>query len=639
LQPLNVMLKALGENDFENLEVRVEKICCEFCEEKFFIAANLESHVKSKHQDLIRPSEEDEFLMKNTKSCVFCKIIFTDSNNLNKHIGLHHKDDDGFRCKFAKCSRPFKTEKTMEEHFKKAHFPEGRKSPVECDWCKKWYANKSAREEHRKLEHPEKPQPPDHRRMTFAPVPCKFCSATFTKRANLHKHMQNNHREAVKCKISNCTLYFETKKEMDKHFKITHCCRFCHSTFNYAQLLFAHMKKAHAEKRCKLSHCNFYSDSEQELEAHHREKHAKNCECIYCGKSFVNRQRRSHHVRKIHSDVAIKCGRTNCAHFVKNRADLEQHEKEAHKITVGQKKFVECIYCGKTCPKRTFFGHLKALHPGEVFRCKYNKCFSHFKSEIDLEKHHKEKHVGKYNCANCDYATNFRANIRDHFLQHHSLRDIKCPDCPTMFGSQAVLKCHISDTHKKDKCPHCLEMVTKLDWHLVSPPCNKCSRPFPCRKLLVKHRLRCKRVFECLECGRKFSMESKFKYHVTAKHKFGQKWRGYECKFCGDLFSDLKSVRSHQVKKHPVETEKCDLCEERFSSLHCVATHKLRVHGIGGFECKKCDKVFATKCSLKNHLKWNHDTNDPRRQMVQCADCESILTKRTLFNHYLLSHF
>jgi len=48
IKQLFVDLKKLEENDFEDLEVKVEKICCEFCEKKFFIPANLDLHVKQK---------------------------------------------------------------------------------------------------------------------------------------------------------------------------------------------------------------------------------------------------------------------------------------------------------------------------------------------------------------------------------------------------------------------------------------------------------------------------------------------------------------------------------------------------------------------------------------------------------------
>jgi len=450
--------------------------------------------------------------------------------------------------------------------------------------------------------------------------------------------------EAVKCK--KCRFYFKTKNEMEEHFESTHKkkCQFCVQIFTSTNLLSSHLRNKHSEKKCKFRHCTFYSDLKEELEAHKGEKHAKKelCECVYCGRNFVDKQHRGAHIRRLHSHIAIQCDKSNCQHFVKNISDLEEHKKEAHKKVEKHKKSVVCLFCQKEIwDTASYVGHVKRYHFEEALRCKYGKCFTFFKSENDRKKHYNEKHVGKYNCSICGYSSQRRDYMESHFQQHHFPKSVKCPHCPKLFGGKALLRTHFNYKHKGQKnCPHCslLFIGSNLTRHVVTANCRVCSQPFPCKKLLADHKLHCKNVYKCLDCGRKFKRESDLKNHMNEKHKFGQKWNGFKCIECGNFFLDKKSLRSHQSSAHLEMVKKCDFCEATLLSRYSVVTHMLRVHDIGGVECKVCDKKFVTQKLLSAHLKWNHDKNNPNLQFVECAECGNIMKKCSFAEHYLCKH-
>jgi len=640
-----VNLEALKESGLADLE----KICCKFCDEKFVIPANLDSHVQRKHQSA---SVDQPF------ECLFCSKLIRGKSNLQSHLEKLHKNE-GYQCKFRICSKWFKIESELEDHIKKVHFAEG-KNPVECKVCKKWYACKISLSNHMRKYHPEKVilKNPNNPKTLLARkraelkakelpslMPCNFCDDVFESKTSLYDHTKKMHKnEAVKCK--KCRFYFKTKNEMEKHFESTHKnkCQFCTQTFSSANVLSSHLKNKHSDKKCKFRHCSFYTDLKEELEAHKKEKHSKNesCKCVYCGRNFVDKQHRGVHIRRLHSHIAIQCDKLNCMHFVKNKADLEEHKKEAHHKVEKHKKTVACLFCQKEIwDNACYLDHVKRNHSEEALRCKYKKCFTFFKSENDRKKHYEDKHVGKYNCSICGYSSQRRDYMESHFQQHHFPKDVKCPHCPKHFGGRALLRVHFNYKHKgQKKCPHCglLSIGSNLTRHLVTANCRVCSQPFPCRKLLADHKLNCKNVYKCLDCGRKFKIESNLINHVNSKHKSGQKWKGYKCKTCDNFFLDRKSLRGHQSSAHPEMVQKCDLCEETFLSRQSLNIHKIRVHDIGGVECKECNKLFLNQSELSAHLKWNHDKNNPNLQFVDCAECGRVLKKSSFAEHYLNKH-
>jgi len=126
--------------------------------------------------------------------------------------------------------------------------------------------------------------------------------------------------------------------------------------------------------------------------------------------------------------------------------------------------------------------------------------------------------------------------------------------------------------------------------------------------------------------------------HVNQKHKNGRTWKGLQCKNCVKYFVNLTDLNVHKVSEHRDSMKKCNLCAEMVLSSRALHRHKLEVHGIGGFECKKCDKTFVENYELANHLKWNHDKNNPKLQFVDCAECGEVMRKSNFSTHFQSKH-
>jgi len=428
---------------------------------------------------------------------------------------------------------------------------------------------------------------------------------------------------------------------MEQHFQSAHKhnCKFCPSTFYNENLLFSHFHKIHPDKRCKFFRCVFYTDSKEELEKHVKQKHDKNnikLECVYCGKCFIGKHSRTAHILRMHSETAIRCPVPKCSHFVKKLDDLEKHKKEAHQRVEKHQQIEECLYCRETFCDNYLAIHIKRAHAAEALRCKYRHCSSYFKSENDRQKHYEEKHTGKYKCAHCEYNCSRKDTLENHLQSHHLSTYFKCPHCPEMLRSKPNLKNHVNYYHKpKEKCPHCNETRSSLDEHIVTADCPACSQPFRCRKLLFDHKLKCKKVHECRDCGKLFKYTRDLKCHIFRRHQSGKKWKGFKCKFCSKFYVDKISYKCHQLSEHVSKLKfNCDLCPQRFFMRDKISRHMVVVHDFGGVKCKLCHKNFYNEHELSLHLKIHAD----KLKLVECADCGKNTTKCNFLSHYMSKH-
>jgi len=616
----------------------VEKICCDLCDEKFFIPENLDLHVKRKHRNSSNTAFQSEAI-----SCLFCKKMVKGRDNFSKHLSKFHKDE-GFKCKFKKCAKTFKTKTILDEHLKKKHRVEGEK-PIECKLCNRWYSCKMSFGTHVRKIHENKAA--EMKKNLGQKFSCLFCHESFENKSSFCQHTKKKHeQEAIKCQLQQCQHFFKTKEKMKEHFEKKHnnICKFCSLTFSNPTLLASHLLNTHREKKCKFNPCKFYSDSKEELEFHVKEKHdkrAKSCECIYCGKSFVDKKHRIRHTQRLHAKIAIRCTEyKKCMDFFKTVSEMNKHFEKAHKKTERHKKSVICLFCQKTIWDRaTYVIHIKAYHSKEAFRCKHRTCFSFFKSETGRIKHYEEKHIENFFCALCDFAASLRESMLKHFKNHHFPKTKKCPHCPKQFRTDEQVNQHIRNQHIPKKCPHCKETGTNLHRHIVTAECPVCKKPFPCKRLFIKHRKGCNKLYECPECGKTFKLECLLNYHVSEKHPFWPKWKGLKCRMCAEYFFSRKSLRSHRSEKHAAYLKfKCDLCEKRFRLADTLQGHRFVSHGIGGAECRNCEKTFSTEKTLLKHLKWNHDKNNPKLQFVECAECGKIMQKSSFTKHFLTKH-
>ena len=102
--------------------------------------------------------------------------------------------------------------------------------------------------------------------------------------------------------------------------------------------------------------------------------------------------------------------------------------------------------------------------------------------------------------------------------------------------------------------------------------------------------------FSCKQCGSGYSQEGYLKKHMETKHGIAQK-TGPECKECGKLFANPKTL-----ERHILTHLKCNICKQEFSTTEETTIHK-KEHTV----CKICNTDFYFVSKLTKHINSMHN--------------------------------
>ncbi|KAG7211992.1 hypothetical protein KM043_011188 [Ampulex compressa] len=195
-----------------------------------------------------------------------------------------------------------------------------------------------------------------------------------------------------------------------------------------------------------------------------------------------------------------------------------------------------------------------------------------------------------------------------------------CEQCSMTFRYKRHLDRHL-EGHQKNNCTHCNAKFARrkhLEAHLFRAhgeritkyphSCDLCSRSFPKRILLNRHR---------------------------AKHEYEN---GRVCSECGEMLKaevdDKEHKENYCVKKH----FKCNRCLQTFSIEQTYLSH---IQNHENHKCSECDVTFASKKKVHEHFKLMHSTklenNKVRNGVYFCADCRHTFFKKDDYFRHLES--
>ena len=75
----------------------------------------------------------------------------------------------------------------------------------------------------------------------------------------------------------------------------------------------------------------------------------------------------------------------------------------------------------------------------------------------------------------------------------------------------------------------------------------------------------------------------------------------FDCKKCGECFSDKRDLKNHIKGNHSKEY-KCKICEKVFCESWSLELHSKSHEEIVPFKCGICDQKFYAKWRLKKHV-------------------------------------
>ena len=262
-----------------------EVIQCKYsnkCSLYFKTQADLQQHISESHE----AAKSDKL------QCIYCSK-FLPSNDLTRHMKIHHKSV-AIKCNFlSNCRTYFRSKEDLERHIQDVHQPGVALKKLKCPCCPDVFIDFERVQIHAKREHLQSIVKCNHKRCKFmctgpklleihmktqhaeieylTNFQCSKCDYNNYSKLAMQNHQQN-HDASVKLKCHFCPgKSFETKLSIQQHIKLIHShfvyCRHCKNTIS----------KFSMKKHCTVLRCQFCNKAYPCKSS--RGKHER--ECVY----------------------------------------------------------------------------------------------------------------------------------------------------------------------------------------------------------------------------------------------------------------------------------------------------------------------------------------------------------------------
>lgn len=314
-----------------------------------------------------------------------------------------------------------------------------------------------------------------------------------------------------------------------------------------------------------------------------------------------------------------------------NAGELEEHAAKC------RKRRYECHLCSFTrygLSHNSFQRHFVQKHIGEkTYKC--IGCTDTFSTGTLMARHisAKHPHLLALICPNCSrrFATR---SARNHHFSQCMKRRIECYICKLTSRTLSTLRTHMVSKHTgeaKYKCHLCprnrrrkyllkanLKIHIKTHTKVGLVKCDYCNQKFSHIKFKKKHEFKCKKVYECYLCQKKFPS-------FAILHGFHMRTHlgPYSCASCKKRFVSIRTHNLHVMAKHLHQYRfQCNACQEIIVVNKDVLKHQRvcmkpirKAVGIVYFKCSLCGSGLARVPELRQHILQNECKNRcPRRK-------------------------
>ncbi|XP_037824413.1 zinc finger protein 557-like [Lucilia sericata] len=164
---------------------------------------------------------------------------YPSKRRLNEHRH-HHNPARAYVC--DQCGKIVYTLNTLHKHKKVVHGVKPPKTPLQCEYCKRFYTGKQNLQHHIRNMHNTNE---DKRNV------CELCGFVSTTREGKMKHIRFKHRAEKKFQCAVCERSFKVPALLKEHMA-THTgvdlykCSYCPNTFKSKSNMYNHCKRLHA---------------------------------------------------------------------------------------------------------------------------------------------------------------------------------------------------------------------------------------------------------------------------------------------------------------------------------------------------------------------------------------------------------
>nr|CAI5867011.1 unnamed protein product [Callosobruchus analis] len=621
---------------------------CIHCNKTFVFKRTLDDHIVKRHPDFIAS------VSRKVHECTKCSFKTVSTNYLKRHMVSHQNiAHTRITHKCIYCNKTLSSKQALDDHILNRHpdFIASVSGKVhECTECTYKTVFISQLRGHM-AKHPDVA----HKYITNR---CIYCNKTFASTRSLNDHIVKTHPDfiaSVKSKIHECTqcTYKTTiSKRIREHLIAKHPeiadnhifsrCIYCNNTFTCQRVLDDHIVKRHPDFIASVSRkvhectkCAFKTVRPSRLKEHIKVKHPDRDgnRCIYCNKTFVQKQTLDDHIVKTHPDFIASVNSKiyeciQCTYKTTISKDIREHLMSKHHQIADNHIFIRCIYCNDTfVSKPSLDDHIVKRHPDFIASVsrKIHECTNcTFKTirASRFKEHIKAKHPDiagdrlTNNCIYCNKTFVRKITLNDHIVKRH-------PDFKASVGRTI----HECTNFTKNEIPSKDQQVvadeeTDGDTFI----CYHCQYATGSKRHLIDHmnlHKDSKHVYSCYYCDFRTNSSILFTSHTRTHSSESTQFGAIHVK--EEDFDDIcQANATHPMVKHP------DVAGNRkFRRLTSVSS---RVH-----ECTKCTFKTTSTSQLRRHAV-THDTAG-NRITIRCIYCnKTFTTKQKLDEHIIKTH-
>lgn len=414
----------------------VEGLTCLACDKLFKDKATLVSHLKL-HKKVQSSSRN--------LVCGDCGKVFGRMYHLKRHIMTHRKASKGERYTCPDCQKNFAFPEDLNKHLE-IHVKENNGT---CPKCNENFSSPEELEAHMGVHEKS--------------YTCNTCGKKFKVEYALKKHEQGHQHEQYYCSM--CCKHFlklsHYKRHMLVHNRRESKCPHCDNIFLQLTALKYHLRTHTTERPYQCACCIETFEEKEALEQHclkHRKfKKERPYSCTRCNFAFSTLMELTEHMSSHDGEQPMNC--PICGKTFLNGSKLEKHLT----IHSGQRRHL-CSVCGNGFPSAASLKLHVFIHTGEKpFQC--SQCSKSFRSNSGLRLHSRQHMEVRpsFKCPDCGRTYGRMTELKMHQRYHTGDKPYSCTCCSKRFVSKDKLNVHmrIHTGERPYSCPHCGQTFTQ----------------------------------------------------------------------------------------------------------------------------------------------------------------------------------